>query len=144
MKKILLLILLTLTFGYMQNASAFSEQDSCVNNGINYALATTLLNDLKAALIQDDKNKIADLISYPLRVNDANSKRHVIVKSKTEFLQKYDTLFSTPNKKRLLGSNNIFCNFQGAMLGGGAVWFKTKENSAKIYVINIMPDKAGG
>jgi hypothetical protein len=115
------------------------EQQSCELNGINYTQAKSLTQSLKAALKEDDIQTIANLISYPLRINtSANGKAtHYFMKNKNEFIQKYNALFTESMKKSILDDNSLFCNYKGAMLGAGTVWFTTDDAGTKIFSINL-------
>lgn len=135
MKKIIYIFLICISC--ISNISfALSEQEQCEFNGINYAQAKSFVVHIKAALDKNDKNKVADLISYPLRINKSPSK-HYTITSKHTFMIQYPKLFPEKARKSILEDKGIFCNYQGAMLGGGAIWFNTKNNSIKIFSINL-------
>lgn len=113
---------------------AVTDKEQCEYNDIDYEVATKFVSDLKLALNKNDKNTVANFISYPLRVNTA-PRKYFQIKNKKEFVTKYNTLFSADIVKSIKNDNNLFCNYQGAMIGAG-VWFKTNDHKAKIFVIN--------
>jgi hypothetical protein len=113
---------------------AVTDKEQCEYNGIDYAVATKFVSDLKSSLKKNDKNRIANFISYPLRVNTAPQK-YFTINNKKEFVAKYKSLFSKDITKSIRNDNNLFCNYQGAMIGAG-VWFNTNDHKAKIFAIN--------
>lgn len=116
--------------------SCLANSKGCEFNGVDYKLATAFVSEFIAAVKEDDKNKIAGMMSYPLRVNPKNGSRSYTIKSKREFLQQYDELFSENMKKGLTADADIFCNYQGGSIGAGRVWFEAADGKAVIYSIN--------
>lgn len=114
---------------------AATIQEQCEVNGIDYKVAVKFIADFKDALEKGEKNIVADFISYPLRVNTGHNS-HRIINSKETFLTQYDMIFDQPTIQLITSDNDIFCNAQGAMIGAGKVWYKTSNNTAKIFVIN--------
>lgn len=118
---------------------AMSEQESCEYNGIDYAKAKSFVADLKKSLKSSDKEKISTMISYPLRVNNfsLDRKRTVsYIKTQKEFIRQYSQLFTKRKVNAVIKDQEIFCNYQGAMVASGFVWFKTDADKAGIFVIN--------
>lgn len=135
MKKLILLGLL-----FSAPLFAFSEQEACEHNGIDYTQAQIFVSKLKTSLVKNDKKAVANLMDYPLRVNHfSNQLRRSVtytIKDKRNFLLQYDHLFQPQKIKNIVGSKEIFCNYQGAMLANGFIWFNTENKEAKIFVIN--------
>lgn len=119
---------------------AATEAAQCELNGIDYKIATQFISQFKSALNKNDKISIAKHVSYPLRINTAPGKYYTI-KNKKEFIAKYNTLFTAPLIKSLKSDSNIFCNYQGAMIGAGGIWFNTKQHHAHIFAINPSNDE---
>lgn len=76
------------------------------------------------------KDSVAQVIDYPLR--------NPVVKSKEQFLQRYDSLFNDKVKQAIQDQNlrQIFRRDQGAMIGDGTVWFRQSGNRFVIVGIN--------
>lgn len=125
---------------YASMTFALSESEQCKFNGINYAKAQAFTSKLKSALKNDDSKAVSKLISYPLRVNINPSGKinYYLVKNKSEFLKKYHTIFTDDLKKAVIDEKEIFCNYQGAMLVHGFIWFQTYYDGDKIFVINTF------
>jgi hypothetical protein len=140
MKKILTVVLLLVISLAQTTYAKNSIEQQCALNGVDLNQAVTFVSNLHAALKTNDKEKIADFIAYPLRVNLTlrNGKNTIrYIKTKKNFFKSYDFLFNTRTKQRLLNESEIFCNYQGAMLSDGLLWFKTDDNRARVITLNI-------
>jgi len=95
--------------------------------------AREFLSELKAAVKQDDRQKIASMISYPLQVFGKTQKRSI--QSRDEFLRGYEDVFSSNVKAALdrQTPNCLFGNWQGVMVGNGEFWYR--EITGKGYQI---------
>lgn len=120
-----------------------SEDAQCEANGINYVAAKTMVATLKTALKTHDKKTIASLMTYPLQINKeykakSNKSINYNINNEKQFIAEYAALFNPFTIKLILSGDEIFCNYQGGMVGNGAVWFFTKGDSGKIFVINKL------
>lgn len=125
--------------GSHQNTKQMTQQ--CSANGIDYQQAVTLVLKLQTTVKQNNKKAVAQLIAYPLRINTfANNKiSHRYIKNKTVFLTQYNSIITHELKKRILAltPEDIFCNYQGAMISNGDIWFRSDNNTElKIFSIN--------
>lgn len=118
-----------------------TQEDICEHNGINYKVAKDFYVKLQSLLRTDEKNKLASYVSFPLRVNErhGNKSKTYYVRNKDAFLSAYPTLFNN-QMKTILMTSDVFCNYQGAALGNGNIWFRTTNDSAKIFVINAVEE----
>ncbi len=116
-----------------------TQQDICEENGINYKMAKDFYVNLQTLLREDEVEKIAKYISFPLRVNErkANKNSTHYVRNLRTFNDEYPKLFNEPMKKILMTSD-VFCNYQGAAIGNGNIWFRTPKEGVKIFVINTV------
>ena len=117
---------------------------TCAFNGINYKLSVTFVNTLKAELQKNNKQAIAGMASFPLQVNEiamTNGKehtRHRSVKDKHQFLREYDSIMTENMRHQIINDqDDIFCNYQGAMIAGGMVWFNTTNDKPTFFSLNI-------
>lgn len=143
---LVLSLLFCSTFVYASNAKNtiqspldFTPEEACSFNGINYFKAVKFVKKLQAAIKMDDKNAVANMVSYPMKINKLNNKKvlvHFFIRGKQEFLQQYENILTPKNKKYILDNDpkDIFCNYQGAMVGAGTVWFEDDS----INVINVF------
>ena len=88
------------------------------------------IQQMQVWIAENNKEAIASSINYPLD----NPK----IKNKTEFLKNYDIYINNNVKKALREQDlqNIFRNYQGAMIGNGQVWFRETKLGYKIVAIN--------
>ena len=60
-------------------------------------------------------NAVADMISYPLRINTTSSETHKSVthyiKTKKAFIDSYDELFTKEKINAVIDDQAIFCNY---------------------------------
>lgn len=111
----------------------------CELNGINYMDAVAWVKQLQIAIHNQDKNAIANLVTYPLRINDGPKKTHFI-KDQKQFLLEYSSIITTPVENKILHADStaIFCNAQGGMIADGTIWFSSQDaNLIKIRTINL-------
>ena len=105
--------------------------------------------NLKKLLIEDKREEIANLISFPLLLNEETPLEEKIT-TKEEFLVRFNEIFTDEFKKELLTTpdNEIFSSWMGVGVGRGLLWFAPdqKENTGKIVITRIgkhcfsMPD----
>jgi hypothetical protein len=115
------------------------------DDGVSYEQLAAAFSQFQAALQNNDANKAAALIHYPLRVNFVENKKHVSrsVKNVAQFVQEWPGLISASVQQKIIktngqDSNQMICNWQGIGFADGALWF-FGDHSAKIYVINDIP-----
>jgi hypothetical protein len=92
-----------------------------------------------------DKVGLAGMISYPLRINKGKMVGshytivRTVVKTKQQFINNYGNIITEKVKSAILNQdpNDVFQNYQGAMLGSGDVWMNTYENGPLIFVVNV-------
>ncbi len=117
-----------LIFTFLPYQSSFSEEDNgeiSINQKSNYNEPDLkeFVSKIKLFLNTEKKEQLADLISFPIKVNKKN--KNVIVKNKSEFIQNYSfiinkILIKSIEKQSL---DNIFENSFGYMIGNGSIWF---------------------
>ncbi|KAF6615739.1 hypothetical protein HFE03_17365 [Paenibacillus sp. EKM102P] len=101
------------------------------------------LNTFKAlqkAVADNDKEKVANFILYPLRVND--SEKSLTIPNKKDFLAKYDQIFTDAIREALVNqkTDELFVNYQGVMVGSGELWLRRATDNPKhfgVFSINL-------
>ncbi|MEV5029865.1 hypothetical protein [Paenibacillus sp. LPE1-1-1.1] len=99
----------------------------------------------KAAVAANEKDAVAELILLPLQVN---GEIPYAVKSKEEFIEKYDQII-TPSVKEALEAqkvDDLFVRDQGVMVGDGELWFGASAEEPQAYgiiAVNPVPINAG-
>ncbi|MGW8959369.1 hypothetical protein [Paenibacillus sp. NPDC055715] len=94
------------------------------------------LNTFKAlqkAVADNDKEKVANYIFYPLRVND--SEKELTISNKKEFIAKYDQMFTDAIREALVNqkTDDLFVNYQGVMVGSGELWLRRDTDNPKLF-----------
>ncbi|MGQ3479928.1 hypothetical protein [Paenibacillus sp. TY11] len=94
------------------------------------------LNTFKAlqkAVADNDKEKVANYILYPLRVND--SEKSLTIPNKEDFIAKYDQIFTDAIREALVNqkTDDLFVNYQGVMVGSGELWLRRATNNPKLF-----------
>lgn len=86
------------------------------------------LKQLQLWIMDNDKEKLATAIQYPLKN----------IKTPEELIQHYDAVFTKDVKLSFatINFNQIFRNAKGAMTEGGKVWFAPEGKTFKIIAIN--------
>ena len=95
---------------------------------------------LQAALAANDRNKVADSILYPLRVNgwiDEVSGKGAKQFNRQEVMGNYDEIFSDQVKEAFARQKtaDLFVNWQGVMVGKGEAWLSVSEKAPLRYGI---------
>ena len=99
--------------------------------------ARAFLAQLQAAVQSNNKEQIAEMISYPLLVLSSVKRTHI--SKKQAFLSNYSLIFADPVRDAILHQTAqcLFGNSSGAMVGNGEVWFvEQAPDQWKIVTIN--------
>ncbi len=123
---------------------AVSAAQACGGNSTVDALgaktatsARAFLAQLQAAAQSNNKEQIADMISYPLLVLRSGKRTHI--QKKQAFLANYGLIVTDPVRNAILHQTAecLFGNSTGAMAGNGEVWFREQAPGQwKIITIN--------
>jgi hypothetical protein len=108
-------------------------------NGFSYKASVDFFTDLQRLLKAGDKQGLAELANYPLRVNGDKGKA-LIVKDRASFLKSFDQIYSPAVVAAALAVDprNISCNYQGVMLGDGILWaYSTSKGHQGIIAVNV-------
>jgi hypothetical protein len=123
-----------------ETISIHSLQKACGFNGIDYAQSVKFVTQLKLALVNDNKLMMAKMGDYPIRLNYNNQSKisYAAIRNQQEFIKLYDKIFTIKMKNKILHSNsqNVFCNYKGAMIANGIIWFRTNTTQTRFFAIN--------
>lgn len=88
---------------------------------------------LQAAAAAKDADALSKLASYPLRVGKKDR-----IKNETVLKRKFSKVFTPKvlNAIAKLNRNDLFCNYQGVMVGDGEVWIQEIEGVIVISSVN--------
>jgi len=97
--------------------------------------AVAFFERLRTAVGRDDRNAVAEMVHFPLRVNGKYR-----VKNRKEFLRFYARVFD-PNVRKAIEwqrAECLFGNWQGFTIEGGYVWFEytLKDSNFKVIAVN--------
>ncbi len=101
-----------------------------------------LFENLKAAAYSGDKRRMAELVSYPLRVNlsgrQSRGVHRLNIRSKADLLRKYPRVFTTAVLKKIEAAEPVavFCKGDEAMLGDGVVWASSATRQVAVFGVN--------
>lgn len=117
-----------------ENKSRF--QVAGIDNGQDVAV---FLEDLKQAVANDDRKKVASMIRYPFATYDLGEK----VKdypAPEDVIADYDQLFKPQVKEAVANAtmDNLFANQQGGMIGQGQIWFTPHDGKIKINAVQTI------
>ena len=102
----------------------------------------TFMERVKHSVIYEDKDWLAENISYPINVHTHNQvgtePKSLEVKNKRVLMEKYDIIFNTTFKNKVKNDVplNLWGNYMGYMLGNGDIWV-TPEDGTKIKITAI-------
>ncbi len=101
------------------------------------------LQDLQAAVRANARERIAAMVSYPLKTHIEG--REVSVRTPREFMQRFDALLPPATQTVIAQQSyeSLFANSEGVMIGRGELWFsgvcadeRCQERRIKIIAIN--------
>lgn len=92
--------------------------------------------NLRRAVAQNNKEAVAQRISYPLSLYSNSKKRSIL--NKKQFIAEYDQIMTTEVKKALANQrlDDLFIRDQGVMVGNGEIWMAILDNKLGVYTIN--------
>ncbi|MCC5945878.1 MAG: hypothetical protein JJT94_13185 [Bernardetiaceae bacterium] len=105
--------------------------------GISTEEAENFAKKIQKAILQKDKQTLAQNIDYPLLINSAQGQ--VQIQNKQDWHKKGETIFTPSLLKNVRESYPIFMktNAQGFALGKGYIWMnKNKDGQLKVIAIN--------
>ena len=96
---------------------------------------------LQTAVKDNKPAEVAALISYPMNLNKDN--KTYVIYSKDEFIKKYDRIFTSHVRNKLLAQkvDKLFVNYQGVMVGDGELWMGKHNNKLGVIAVNITSNR---
>ncbi|MCM3293923.1 hypothetical protein M3661_27900 [Paenibacillus sp. MER 180] len=93
--------------------------------------------NLQSAVAANDKKAVAEMVSYPLRVNQAGHSTQIA--SKTAFVKQYNSIITKKVRQKVLAQevNKLFVNYNGVMIGDGEMWISKIDGKIAIYAMNL-------
>jgi hypothetical protein len=128
------IFLLLVLIGLIQWANG--QQDQCIRA---YGTTTVeeFLKDLQHFVAADDRTHVAELVRFPIRITVSG--KPLTLRSKNQLLKYYNIAFD-PKVKGFIAKqrfSDLFCNWQGIMIGRGEIWINTTGKSSRLRIITI-------
>ena len=94
------------------------------------------LRKLQAGVQAYDSSAVADLVCFPVRVNDPGEASTRIARD--AFLREYNDIITDNVRAAVLRQStaDLFIRDQGIMIGDGQIWFCPKDNFYGIIAVN--------
>jgi hypothetical protein len=85
--------------------------------------ALAFFRSLQSALREDDRQKVASLVAYPVLASIRHKPIHI--RNRTQLLAHFDEIFDEGVRCTILNDNekSVWGNSRGFTVDGGAVWF---------------------
>src|SRR5262249_13950273 len=94
---------------------------------------------LQKAVAADDRRKVASMIRYPIVIFAGG--RSVLFRTPASLVASYNLIF-TPLLKKLIANakpQEMFRNWQGAMIGRGEIWINT-VSAGRLKIVTIQAE----
>lgn len=137
----ILLGALLLSAGIVLAQTGSSSLDKSIADNVgDPAKFQTFFASLKQAVEKRDAAAVAAMVSYPITVNP-RTKATITIRTPQSFIARYDKII-TPHIGEVITKQkyeNLFVNYQGAMLGSGEIWIAgiCKDKACKQSEIKI-------
>lgn len=120
------------------HAQTAAEVDSRLDTLFgSHAPYRAFLAQLQQSVGADDRQAVAALVDYPLRVRLGG--KTVQLRDEKQFLAAYERLFTQQVKDAIAAQTYpaLFANAQGLMIGNGEVWFAGVGKAGTVRIIAI-------
>ena len=99
--------------------------------------AKDFLDSMQTAAAKEDKAAIANLVRYPFTTYKAGEVQREY-SDPSELIADFDNVVTAGVLAEIQNASyeDIFVNYQGAMIGNGAVWFMNYDEGIRIKAIN--------
>ncbi|HVF57533.1 MAG TPA: hypothetical protein VM934_15365 [Pyrinomonadaceae bacterium] len=134
---VMLLMLLALSLSSAAAGPSRQEGKYSVAGIDDERAVEKFLADLQEAVAQDDRARVASMLSYPLTLH--SGKRRTVLRRKSDLLKKYGVVFNRKVKDALAKqkASELFANWQGVMIGDGAIWFGEVGGAGQLKVVAV-------
>lgn len=121
--------------GHQQQYAA--DRHQCEISGEDYDQAVQFVRKIQQAVQNDNQSAFLALGAYPVRFNQGG---HSSMLLREALAKQYDEILTLKLKKAILAQDpqDIFCNFQGAFIAEGGVWFHANQQQYGFFVLNAI------
>ena len=116
-----------------------SGESSCTSDSGHYDEIVAFFQGFQTKVVTGDKTGVADLMSFPLRLNRASPAKPKFIASRTAFLKHYDAAITPAIIASIRNAQpyEVFCRDEGAMFGFGIAWVhKDEKRRLGVFVVN--------
>jgi hypothetical protein len=117
-------------------AGLSTADDQCIAQ-FGSAAVKQFLRDFQAAVATDDRSRVAQMVEFPISIQVSGKPKRL--RNRSELLKYYDVAFDTKVKGLIAEQqfNELFCNWQGIMIGRGEIWVNKVSSSRQFRIIAI-------
>jgi len=125
----------------LNGAASVEKSKSCQSSTVDAwgpeqaSKARAFLVNLQSVVKAEDKEKLTSMLAYPVNVFEGDRKS--TIRDRADFLRRYRKILTPRVKKAVIeqSSDCLFGNWQGAMIGDGAIWFREKPSNGRFQII---------
>lgn len=125
--------------GHEEFQQEITEMENC-NAQFNLGVPPQRLADFHYALLANlergDKEAVIKMVNFPLRTPQLKDFKFT---TPDDLRKHYDTVFTDAITQAVANQHpiSLFCNYQGAMYGSGALWFNNFNESERFRIVTI-------
>jgi len=133
LKRSKLIIALVIVVGALRFADA---EDQCIAPYGTEAVKN-FLHQLQTAVADNDQRRVVAMVRLPITIMVAG--KSTKIQSRVQLLRYYDVAFDAKVKGFIAKQefSELFCNWQGIMIGRGEIWINAVGEPAMLRIITI-------
>lgn len=117
------------------NDGELLSRSVCVGPQKRFDTLVDFFRRFQEAVQLRQRDQVVEMLHVPLRVG-AGEKG--VLRDRKQILANYEGVFDDTLRRRLaaIDPRRVFCNWQGAMIGNGAVWAEVYDGELRVITIN--------
>jgi hypothetical protein len=126
-------------FAFILLATSAVADDDCIAVYGSIAVKN-FLHQLQVAVATDNRAQVVSMVRLPINIEIAGKQTRLRYQS--ELLKYYDVAFD-PKVKGFIAKQkfeDLFCNWQGVMIGRGEIWINSVGKPSRLKIITINND----
>jgi hypothetical protein len=133
--KMSVLVLCALSVTLLSNAVAQSNDGRCGSPTKECLEATSFFQKFQLAIKDGDREDVASLIRYPLRVTLKGHK--ALIRNRWELLRNYDAVFDNAVRCAIANGrqSDVWGNWQGFTVDAGPIWWEKSTTPDSPFLI---------
>jgi hypothetical protein len=120
--------------GFVQCASGQGAR--CIR-AYGAASVEQFLPGLQHSVAVDDRAHVVEMVGFPIKITVEGKSR--TLRNKNQLLEYYNVAFDAKVRGFIAKQkvSDLFCNWQGIMIGRGEIWINTVSGSSRLRIIAI-------